>query len=131
MTATSPRARASRARAAAAPAAALVIAALMAAAGCTSGSPGDGTPIATTTVDLPKSYRFAPAAITVEVGSTVTWTNSDNFSHNVDLADDPAPPLSMAPGDQVTYTFERPGTYAYVCSLHPNDMTGTVVVTGS
>ena len=32
-------------------------------------------------VDLPKSYKFAPAAITVTAGTTVTWTNDDNFTH--------------------------------------------------
>jgi plastocyanin len=99
-------------------------------AGCAAGGSSDGSPVATTTVDLPKSYRFAPAAITVEVGSTVTWTNNDNFSHNVDLADDAGEPLAMAPGESVSHVFEAAGTFAYVCSLHPADMTGTVIVTG-
>ena len=36
----------------------------------------------------------------------------------------------LHPGQKVTYTFARPGTYNYDCNLHPNNMKGTVVVTG-
>jgi plastocyanin len=85
------------------------------------------SPVATTTVDLPKSYRFAPAVITVSAGSTVTWTNSDNFTHNVTFPGEPA--LMLAPGVQATRPFPTAGSYPYLCSLHPNDMQGTVVVT--
>ena len=35
----------------------------------------------------------------------------------------------MAPGSSVTYTFSTAGTFPYVCSLHPKDMKGSVVVT--
>ena len=57
----------------------------LASVGCVGGGPdgAEASPVATTTVDMPKSYRFAPQAITVEAGSTVTWTNSDNFTHSV------------------------------------------------
>jgi plastocyanin len=98
-------------------------------AACGGGTGASQSPVATTAVDLPKSYRFAPEAITVPAGSTVTWTNNDNFTHNVRL--DGAEPLQMAPGEAATHTFETPGTYPYVCSLHPQDMRGTVVVTPS
>jgi plastocyanin len=37
----------------------------------------------------------------------------------------------MAPGESVSHTFTTPGLYPYVCSLHPNDMKGSVLVTGS
>jgi plastocyanin len=98
-------------------------------AACGGGGGGASSPVATTTVDLPKSYRFAPNTITVKAGSTVTWTNHDNFSHNVSL--DGKQPLVMTPGQSVTYTFTSPGQFAYVCSFHPKDMKGSVLVTGS
>jgi plastocyanin len=104
----------------------------LALAACGGGSSGAAaSPVATTTVDLPKSYKFAPAAITVPAGSTVTWTNDDNFSHNVHFLDGglPSDPLVMQPGQQQTYTFATPGTYHYECSFHPQNMKGTVVVT--
>ena len=97
-------------------------------AGCAAGATTASSPVATTTVDLPKSYKFVPARITVPAGSTVTWTNNDDFTHNVALPDGPEP-LTMAPGSSVTYTFSTAGTFPYVCSLHPKDMKGSVVVT--
>ena len=99
------------------------------AAGCSGSTSGaDASPVATTTVDMPKSDRFAPPAITVEAGSTVTWMNSDNFTHSVRLEGEE--PLVAAPGASVQRTFDTPGTFQYDCSFHPQNMKGTVVVTG-
>jgi plastocyanin len=94
------------------------------------GATTDASPVRTDKVDLPASYKFAPAAITVTAGTTVTWTNDDHFTHSVDLADDPSEPAVMSPGQSVQLTFDTPGRFAYVCSFHPNDMRGVVVVTG-
>ena len=89
-------------------------------------------PVATSTVDLPPSYRFAPPAISVAAGTTVTWTNSDNFTHSVQFLDGdlPSDPMLMTPGTTATFTFTTPGTYRYQCHLHPQNMQGTVTVTG-
>jgi plastocyanin len=86
-------------------------------------------PVATDQVDLPPSYRFEPEAITVPNGTTVTWTNSDNFTHNVRLLDDGGQELQLAPGESVSFTFTGPGEHHYDCSFHPNDMQGVVIVT--
>lgn len=88
-------------------------------------------PVATDTVNLPPSYRFEPAAITVVDGTTVTWTNNDNFTHNVRLLDDGGEVLDLPPGESVSFTFTGPGEHRYDCSFHPNDMTGVVVVSES
>jgi len=80
---------------------------------------------------MPKSYRFAPADIVVDVGSTVTWTNSDNFTHSVQFKDGglPTDPMMIEPGGApVTFTFSQAGTFHYQCSLHPTNMQGTVTV---
>lgn len=107
---------------------ALSVVALVLVAACGGGAAASQRPTVTTTVDLPKSYRFAPAAITVPAGATVTWTNHDNFTHNVSL--EGADLVAMAPGESVTHMFATPGLYSYVCSLHPKDMKGSVLVTG-
>lgn len=95
-----------------------------------SGGPA-GEPVATSTVDLPPSYRFAPQDISVATGTTVTWSNHDNFTHSVQFLDGglPTEPLSMQPGASATFTFDAPGTYRYQCHLHPQHMRGTVTVT--
>jgi plastocyanin len=102
--------------------------AMVAVIGCGSGSAIPASPVATSVVDLPKSYKFVPAAITIRAGTTVTWTNHDDFTHNVTLPDG-TPPLTMSPGSSVTHTFSSAGLFAYMCSLHPKDMKGSVLVT--
>ena len=100
-------------------------------AACTAGSDASGAPVATDHVDLPRSYKFDPANITVAAGTTVTWTNNDDFSHSVRFLDgEPSgEPLVMEPGESVEQTFDEPGTYRYDCSFHPNNMRGSVTVT--
>src|SRR5262245_5730757 len=101
-------------------------------AGCAPGSgSAEASPVATTEVRLPPSYKFEPRAIVVKAGSTVTWTNADNFTHSVQFQGGglPTDEMVMQPGQETTFTFDAPGTYPYRCSFHPQNMTGTVTVT--
>jgi len=106
--------------------------ALLVLGGCTSSSGANASPVATTTVDLPKSYKFAPAAIVVQAGASVTWTNNDNFSHSVAFLDGglSGAPMVMNPGESVTFTFDHPGTFHYQCHFHTQNMQGSVTVSG-
>ena len=106
------------------PLAAAVLAAITVAAGC--GSTATSTPVATTKVEMAKSYRFAPNVIEIKAGETVTWTNHDNFTHTVKF--DGQPDHKVGRGDSVSIAFDKPGTYHYVCTLHSHDMHGTVIV---
>jgi plastocyanin len=103
--------------------------ALLAAGLCAcGGAAGAANPTATTSVDLPRSYRFDPSAITIAAGQTVTWTNHDNFTHSVRLTDQGNRTIGvMHPGQHVSFAFTTPGTYRYDCSFHPHDMQGVVV----
>jgi plastocyanin len=94
-------------------------------AGC--GGDEDAEPVATTEVQMAKSYRFEPQAIRVAAGDTVTWKNDDNFTHTVRV--DGQADHEVDRGDSVSITFDEPGTYHYVCTLHRRDMDGTVTVT--
>ena len=118
-------------RAAAALAAAALVAVTLGACSPASGSAAGASPVSTTTVDLPASYRFAPTAIAVHSGATVTWTNSDHFTHSVQFLDGglPSEPLVMEPGQTATFTFASAGTFRYQCHFHPQNMQGTVTVT--
>ena len=73
------------------------------------------------------NFSFGPAAMTVAAGTTVTWTNHDDIPHTV-VADDKSFKSKVLDTDQkFSYTFSKPGTYPYFCSVHPK-MTGKVVV---
>lgn len=97
--------------------------------GCSEGPAGSTEePVATNRVTLPKSYRFEPAAIRVQAGTTVTWTNEDDFPHNVHLLVGSDRTEDLPVGESVSITFEEPGQIAYECSLHPQQMQGTVIV---
>jgi plastocyanin len=103
---------------------------LLAVAGCGSAQ-GSAAPVRTTSVDLPPSYKFVPADIVVAKGSTVTWTNHDNFSHSVQFLDGglPTDAMVMQPGGATaTFTFDKAGTFHYQCSFHPQNMQGTITV---
>jgi plastocyanin len=107
-----------------------VLAGILIAAGLAAcAAPASSEPVATNVVDLPPSYRFDPEVITVAEGTTVTWTNHDNFTHNVRLLDDGGGTMQLAPGESVSYTFTGVGEHHYDCSFHPNDMKGIVIVT--
>jgi plastocyanin len=105
--------------------AAVLVASLGVAAGC-GGSDETSEPVATTEVAMAKSYRFEPERIAVEAGSTVTWRNDDNFTHTVQV--DGQEDHKAKPGESFSITFDEPGSYRYVCTLHRKDMDGEVVV---
>jgi plastocyanin len=71
--------------------------------------------------------RFSPATVTIAVGGTVTWTNQDSVPHTATATDDSFDSAILRKGNTYSRTFTAPGTYTYLCTLHP-EMTGTVVV---
>ncbi len=84
------------------------------------------------TVAATSSDTFEPAAVTVNQGETVTWTN-EGGSHNVSFDGgsftQPATPSTSA--WTVTRRFDTPGTFHYVCVQHAPEMEGTVTVIAS
>ena len=69
--------------------------------------------------------------VTVAVGTEVVWTNEDSMDHSVQFAADTGIPESpdLAQDETYSFTFTEPGTYSYICGIHPR-MTGTIVVEG-
>jgi amicyanin len=74
------------------------------------------------------NFKFDPATLTVPVGSTITWTNQDEEPHAIAAKDASFHSPGMDTHATYSFTFATPGTFDYVCSIHPF-MTGTVVVT--
>ena len=102
----------------------VLLAATVVAAGC--GATRSSAPVATTKVSMAKSYRFDPKTIEITAGDTVTWTNDDNFTHTVQV--DGQEDHEVQQGESVSITFDTPGSYHYVCTLHEQDMDGEVIV---
>jgi hypothetical protein len=73
--------------------------------------------------------KFGSAKLTVRVGDTVQWTNSDEAPHTVTTTKGPKQFDSgtLKKGDSWSYTFTTPGTYEYYCAVHP-DMTASITV---
>jgi plastocyanin len=74
------------------------------------------------------NFAFIPQELTVAAGTTVEWVNRDDIPHVV-VSDDKKTFKSKAldTDEKFAYTFTKPGTYNYFCSIHPK-MTGKVVV---
>jgi plastocyanin len=73
------------------------------------------------------NFSFGPATLTVTAGTTVTWTNRDDIPHTVVSDDKVFKSKVLDTDEKFSYTFTKPGTYSYFCSIHPK-MTGKVVV---
>lgn len=71
--------------------------------------------------------KFDPAEVTVDVGTTVTWSNNDSVTHTVTASGGAFSSGDLKPGQNFGYTFNEPGTFDYACTIHPT-MTGTIVV---
>jgi plastocyanin len=71
-------------------------------------------------------FAFAPAPVDVAVGGSVTWTNNDKQQHTATSAGN-FDAGAIQPGSSTTVTFDKAGSFTYICSFHPF-MTGTVVV---
>src|ERR1041385_1632111 len=73
------------------------------------------------------NFVFAPNPVTVPAGTTIRWTNRDDIPHNVVAEDKSFKSKVMDTDESFAYTFSKPGTYTYFCSIHPK-MTGKIVV---
>jgi LPXTG-motif cell wall-anchored protein len=84
---------------------------------------------ATTSVTV-SDFQFAPAQITIQQGDTVTWTNDGPTPHSSTSEKGVWDTGIFPEGERRSQTFNEAGTFAYICTPHPN-MTGTVVVEAS
>ncbi|MGA2231085.1 MAG: cupredoxin family copper-binding protein [Tepidisphaeraceae bacterium] len=87
-------------------------------------------PAAQAAVDVKiENFAFEPNELQIAVGTTVTWQNADDVPHTATAkGEDPAfdsGPLDT--DDKFSFTFSKPGTYAYYCKVHPH-MTGVITV---
>ena len=72
-------------------------------------------------------FKFAPTALTVKPGATVTFENHDDIPHLVVAADGKYRSKALDTNDRFSIAFDKPGEYAYFCGLHPH-MKGKIIV---
>jgi plastocyanin len=81
---------------------------------------------------------FAPTKLTIKKGNQINfvWQNTNYDTHNVTLRKAPKgvshkkfTSINAVRGIHFNRTFLTPGTYHFVCTIHPGTMNLTVVVT--
>ena len=74
------------------------------------------------------NFSFGPQSLNIKVGTQVTWVNHDDIPHTV-VSEDLITFRSrvLDTDESWSFTFTKPGTYTYFCSIHPK-MTAKVVV---
>lgn len=78
------------------------------------------------TVDVSiQNFAFNPASVQVSKGDTVRWTNIDSTDHTVTGSTFNSGLIHK--GQSFEFQFTTPGSYSYICSIHPS-MKGTVKV---
>lgn len=75
-------------------------------------------------------FAYAPAAITVSIGSTIEWVNTGVFTHTTTSDVDVWNSGDLGPGGTFSFTFTSPGVYLYHCAIHLG-MTGKVTALAS
>jgi plastocyanin len=101
-----------------------VVIAMMLLAGSSSVVPNADPSTAEVKID---NFVFGPQTLTVPVGATVTWTNSDDIPHTSVSTEGVFKSKVLDTDEKFSYTFTKAGTYPYYCTIHPK-MTGKIVV---
>ncbi len=73
------------------------------------------------------SFAFAPAKVSAAVGKPLTFLNSDPSPHQITVTGAPQKTGVLLRGQSASITFDKAGTYDYICGLHPT-MKGVIEV---
>jgi plastocyanin len=94
-----------------------------------SGAVSNAGPAAARTANavIIKNFDFAPMSLTVKAGTSVTWENLDGEPHTVTSVDGLFRSGAIDENESFTFKFDKPGTYKYLCSIHPRMMAAIIV----
>ena len=76
---------------------------------------------------LISGFKYQPDVVTIHVGDTVQWKNSDIVPHTVRAADKSFDSGPIVPGATWKFVAKKAGTFPYTCVPHPN-MHGILIV---
>ncbi len=82
--------------------------------------------VAPTVVEI-HNLKFDPPTLTIAPGTKVTWVNEDSAPHTVTDKGKVFRSAGLDSKDSFSYTFESPGEFTYICTIHPM-MVGKIVV---
>jgi plastocyanin len=82
---------------------------------------------ATLMIDI-SGFAFRPDVVSITAGDTVTWTNRDTAQHSIVFLTGLGQTENFGLGQSSSLRFIAPGTYKYLCGLHGQSMSGTIVV---
>jgi len=68
---------------------------------------------------LSDEYAFNPFRARVVVGTKVSWRNNGQLTHTIVAVDGSWTTGTLEPLDIGIVTFDKPGTYTYICQEHP------------
>lgn len=71
---------------------------------------------------------FTPDPLTAKVGEMIVWINNETYAHDVVGDDGTWKSPKLEPGGRFGFKFMKPGTFTYICSIHPF-MHGTIIIT--
>lgn len=75
-------------------------------------------------------FTYQPDPVTIAAGGKVTWVNRDSAPHTATAEDGSFDTGTLGEGKIGSQSFKEPGTYPYICTIHPT-MKGTVEVVES
>src|SRR4051812_29137217 len=73
------------------------------------------------------NFKFGPESVSAAAKAPITWTNKDGAPHQVVIASKNLKTAVLNNGQSGQLMIAEPGSYDYVCGIHPS-MKGKVVV---
>ena len=86
--------------------------------------------VAVNIVDTPRpqdKWGYAPGTRRIAPGTWVTWSNAGTDTHTVTAVDGSFDSGELDPSEGFSWFFDQPGTFEYLCTLHPW-MKGKIIV---
>ena len=74
-----------------------------------------------------KNFDYSPMELNIAAGTTVVWKNLDGEPHTIASLDGAFRSQALDQNDSFRFTFDHPGVYTYICSIHPK-MKATITV---
>jgi plastocyanin len=103
------------------------------------GAPATAKPAPKPKLVTVNDFYFGPTAVTIHKGGSVKWiwSSLNTYPHDVHLKQGPkglkrkatySTKTTAIANAQFQKSFPTPGTYRYICTIHPTEMKMTVTV---